>query len=221
MTSDASSLFARATQEEASGHTLTDDQIPAILEVMDASLVVPKEKAQPQRLLCPVGLVGAGKTTVVEPLSLKLGFIRISTDEIRKYLKSQGYNYLRTKEIAAALIKKYIQLGHSVAIDADCAGSTKEIIEYLTKQTGITPIWIHIHPPEAFILNKLRTYNHTWLFKDADQAIENYERRKPLHEHLDQPFVYTFDPSRPDLDRQIDEAIQRIRSLEREGIKLA
>ena len=79
---------------------------------------------------------------------------------------------------------------------------------------------MHVNPSEEFILNKLRTYNHTWLFKDADEAIANYYWRKLLHEHLSMPFVYTFDTSRDDLPHQIEEAIEKIeRALARGDTK--
>ena len=69
-----------------------------------------------------------------------------------------------------------------------------------------------INPPEEFILNKLRNHKPTWLFKNADEAIKNYEARKPLHQNLDFDFAYTFDTSKPDLDEQIEEATKIINS---------
>lgn len=49
----------------------------------EESLVIPTTKSCPQWMLMPVGLVGAGKTTVVKPLARRLGLIRMSTDEVR------------------------------------------------------------------------------------------------------------------------------------------
>lgn len=199
-----------ASLESKGGRDLADADLQSILQEVDATLAIPQNKPAPQLLLCPVGLVGAGKSTVVKPLSDRLDLVRISTDEIRKRLKERGYNYLRTKEIAKILIEKYLDLRYSVAIDADCAGSTKEVISQLTENSSVKAIWIHINPPESFILHKLRTYKHTWLFKNADEAIDNYFRRKPLHEQLNLPFLYTFDPSKANLHRQVDEAIHLI-----------
>ena len=68
--------------------------------------------------------------------------------------------------------------------------------------------WIHINPPEEFIINKLKNYKHTWLFKNAEQAIENHKTSKDKHHKIiNFPFIYTFDASRDDLDEQIEEAI--------------
>jgi predicted kinase len=200
-------------QESAHGNELGDDALEDVVQEMEESIIVPNETRKRQILLCPVGLVGAGKTTVVKPLSSRLGLVRVSTDEIRKRLKEKGDNYLRTSEIAKRLIENYLRAGHSVTIDADCVGSTRKAITELTSRSAITPVWIHINPPESFILNKLRTCKHTWLFKDAEEAVANYQRRKPLHETLDMPFLYTFDPSKEDLPKQIEEAARRIEGM--------
>jgi hypothetical protein len=71
-------------------------------------------------------------------------------------------------------------------------------------------VWIHINPPENFILNKLNNYNHTWLFKDADEAVATYYRRKPLHQDLKLEFAYVFDTSKPDIQSQINTAVPLI-----------
>lgn len=199
-------------QESTEGRNLTDTELETILSETEDSLVIPDSKPKHQILLCPVGLVGAGKTTVVEPLSQRLNLVRISTDEVRKRLKEKGYNLVRTIEIGKKLIERYLQKGYNVAIDADCSGQY-ELVSALTTNTPITPVWIHINPPESFILNKLKTFKHSWLFKDAGEAIANYHRRKPLHENLDMPFVYTFDTSREDLSQQIEEAVEQIRQI--------
>lgn len=184
-----------------------------ISQLYEKQLELPSGKPMHQILLCPVGLVGSGKTTVVKPLSKALSLLRISSDEIRKILKENGFNYVRTREIAKNLIGKYLKQGFSVAIDADCAGSSYELINEISRNPQIKVIWIHINPPESFILNKLRNYKHTWLFENADDAIHCYQERKPLHEHLDMPFLYTFDTSRDNLDEQVKEAIELIQAI--------
>ncbi|MDB5265217.1 MAG: hypothetical protein JWN64_788 [Parcubacteria group bacterium] len=172
-------------------------------------LVLPQQPRRKQFILCPVGLIGAGKTTVTKPLAEKLMLVRISGDEIRKKLKEHGLSYDGLVRIAAELSKKYLAEGYSIALDSDAMSPrSKVVIENAEQEFGAMPVWIHINPPEEFILNKLRTFKHTWLFKDADEAIANYMRRKNLHENLKGiPFVYTFDTSRDDLEHQINEAI--------------
>lgn len=178
-----------------------------ISTLYESTLVLPREKPALQFMLCPVGLVGAGKTTVLKPLSEKLSLLRLSTDEVRKLLKEHGQGYDAVVDIITSLANKYLDAGYSIAFDNDCASPiTRERIAQREKEHGAIPIWIHINPPEEFIFNKLRTYKHTWLFKDGEAAIENYLAKKPSHQNLDMPFVYVFDPSRVDLAYQIDEA---------------
>lgn len=185
------------------------------MEEYDRSLLTPSQPQRKQFVLCPVGIVGSGKTTVLKPLSEKLSLVRISGDEIRKSLKEHGLGYDAVVSIGAALSKKYLAQGYSLALDSDAASSrSKAVIKNAEQEFGAMPIWIHIHPPEEFILNKLRMYKHTWLFKDADQAIQNYMDRKSLHENLEEyPFVYTFDTSKTDLDKQVMEAVSIIEKI--------
>ncbi len=179
-----------------------------------ATLAIPSVKRRPQIFLCPVGLIGAGKTTVMKPLSECLGAVRISTDEIRKRLKERGFNYVATRDIAVAAVMKYLEAGYSVTFDADCAGEAAgRTVKEAEKRFGVKTVWLHINPPEKFILNKLMSFKHTWLFRDGAHAVENYMQRKPLHEKLNMPFFYTFDTSKENLPQQIDEAIERIEKL--------
>ncbi len=189
-------------------------KIAAVFTTYDASLAILTAKPEKPFLLCPIGLIGAGKTTVVKSLAERLELVRISGDEIRKLLKERGLEYEAVYGMVKELVRKYLALGYSVAVDSDCIrlyqdGSAAE----LEKEFDIQVIWIHVNPPEEFILEKLRTYPHTWLFKDADQAIENYYRKKPAHEKLNMPFTYVFDTSRDDLEKQISEATLKIASM--------
>lgn len=178
----------------------------------EQTIAIPEQKGK-QFFLCPVGLVGAGKTTVLKPLAEKFGLVRISTDEIRKMLKERGYGYKAAESIALAVGEKYARQGYGIAIDADCARPDKKLeIEEVAKKLNVPLIWIHINPPEEFIINKLKNYPHTWLFKDAEHALQNYYARKPLHEKLDFDFTYTFDTSRSDIGKQIDEAAEKIKT---------
>lgn len=198
--------------ESDEGKNLSDKEMRKISLLYKKSLSIPSKKLDKQILLCPVGLVGSGKTTVLKPLSKKLSLLRISTDEIRGLLKKMGYNYIRAREIAFNLIEKYAQRGYGVAIDADCVSPTKrKKVEKLAKEIGAKIIWIHINPPEEFILNKLRKFKHTWLFKNANDAIQNYFARKQLHKKLNFSFLYTFDTSRKDLKTQITSAVVLIK----------
>ncbi|HEY4501428.1 MAG TPA: hypothetical protein VJI70_04195 [Candidatus Paceibacterota bacterium] len=73
-------------------------------------------------------------------------------------------------------------------------------------------IWVHINTPEEFILKKLYKTNYTWgLFDNAEEAIQNYYDRKPLHRNINFPFSYTFDLSRSDFPAQIEESAEKIK----------
>lgn len=189
---------------------ISEQQFQTFVEEYRRTIVIPHPKGK-QFLLCPVGLVGSGKTTVIKPLSEKLGLVRVSTDEIRKALKENGFNYKKTEDIAFAAADFFIDKGYGVVVDADCVRLEKrEQIEERAASLQIPIIWIRINPPEEFILNKLRNYKHTWLFKDAEDAIRNYKARKPLHKKLQFDFTYTFDTARPDPGNQIEEAVKII-----------
>lgn len=174
-------------------------------------LSIPSSKRTPQIILCPVGLIGAGKTTVTKILSEKLSLLRIRRDDIRELLKEHGYTYGEVDALTKQLVIKYIHEGYSIALDGDCAGPQ---LKAFTKEVkGIKLIWIHINPPEEFILKHIDKIEPSLLFKDSTMKRAAYFERKPLHEHLDMPFVYTFDTSKPNMDEQIEEAVQIISKI--------
>ena len=200
--------------ERTDGLELDDTMLQEIVTFYCSQIVIPDKKSVRVFLLCPIGKVGAGKTTVLKPLANKLGLVRVSSDEIRMLLLKRGYNFVRTREIAFQLICEFLQKGYGVAVDADCAGEPSGSVLKKTAERYQAPlVWIHINPPEEFIVNKLKNIDYTWgFFKDANDALASYERRKPLHKELDYPFVYVFDTSRNDLEKQIEEAVIRITS---------
>lgn len=171
-------------------------------------LALPSVNKVPEKqfFLCPVGLVGAGKSTVMNPLSEMLSLVRISSDDIREIMKERNMGYEQLMEIVQPLAEELAMQGFSIAFDADCGNpKTKEMILKLAEKVKAKVFWIHINPPEDFILNKLRTYNHTWLFKNGDEAVENYYRQKQkrLEENTHFDFLVSIDTSRSDLADQI------------------
>lgn len=181
----------------------------------EESLAIPAIKNNPQWMLMPVGLIGAGKTTVVKPLAERLGLIRMSTDEVRQKLKERGYSYEGCRDITHELSKKYLNLGYSLAIDANTG--SKAGMEYNEKSAEAFPnvrqIFIHVNPPEEFIINKLKNYKHTWLFNNDEHAIRLFHENKRNFSRPDLPFVYEFDTSRDNLTTQIDEAVTAIQKV--------
>lgn len=191
---------------------LPDEKVPEILKIFTENFILP-EKKKPQCIVCPIGLVGAGKTTVMRPLSERLSLLRISTDELREILQERGFDYDRVWELAMSVGRAYAREGYRIGVDADCADhETQEALDAVSTELHIPILYIHINPPEDFIIHKLRTFKHTWLFSDADHAVKNYFARKPVHAHLGMPFVYSFDTSKDNIASQVEEAADIITS---------
>jgi len=195
------------------GKNPTYEDIASIREQFLRTVEVPAEKRRPQILLCPVGIVGSGKTTVMKPLCTRLGLIRISLNKIRMLLKANGFNYTQTLAIAHGVVGQFLQDGYSVGLDVDCVGSMKPFIEEQEKTFHVKVVWIHINPPEAYILKKFKRLGYGMLFNNAKEATANYERRKPLHANLDMPFAYVLDPSQGDLEQQIEYAAETVEQM--------
>lgn len=183
-----------------------------------AEVEMPARKPSNQYILCPIGLVGAGKTTVMKPLAKRLNLVRLSGDEIRKHFKERGYGYDRFKELTYDITAEFLARGHSIGIDSDCIGEdTKQKLAEAQAKFDLKLVWIHINPPEEFIINKLSQLTPNWL-GTAEQMVANYHLRKPLHEKLDFDFTFTFDTSRPDLPQQLvagERAIREAVGLEK------
>lgn len=193
---------------------MDQQSIQEIVSLYEQQLVIPPTIPLQPFLLCPVGIVGAGKTTVLKPLAAAFSLLRISTDELRELFIEKQITNTQEDIVHAigSLIQKYLTKGYGIAIDANCS-TNQESLENLGKKLNVPLVWIHITASEVFILNKLRNYNHGKLFKDADEAIASYHDNKKNHQHLTMPFVYTFDTSRENLNNQIHEAIVIIRNL--------
>lgn len=189
---------------------LTDDDFNKIKERYISQVLVPSSKPTKQCILCPVGLVGAGKSTVVIPLSKKLNLVRISHDEIRKILIDGHFNYDRSREVAIEASRFFIEKGYSVCIDANCGSKESfDLIKKVEAKYSLISIWIHINPPEAFIIHKLMNFRHTWLFNDGNEAVKNYREYKEKYgdgTNLGIHFDYVFDTSKPNLQQQIEQA---------------
>ena len=171
-------------------------------------VVTPETKHSIQYLLCPIGLVGAGKTTVVKPLAEKLSLVRISGDEIRKLFTENGFGYEKVYDLAFELINEFMSRGYSICIDSDCAGKIEQI-QKAASRNNMQIVWIHINPPEEFIINKLSNLTPNWL-GTAEEMIENYYERKPLHKDIDLDFTVVFDTSQPDIQNQIENSVSVI-----------
>lgn len=210
---DKKEIEARAESDE--GKDLPDEEIGALISAYEQKNPPPNVIPKKQWILCAVGLVGAGKTTVIKPISNALHLARVSNDDIRILLRRGGYNFLRTVDVARKLVEKYFAEHRSIALDADSIiPENREEIIRVAYAHEVPVIFIHIRPPEEFILHKLKHlhYESSGLLKDANDAITNYYRRKPLHEKHLSGIVFngTFDTSRPDLLEQVDKFIKHL-----------
>lgn len=188
--------------------SITDD----IVNDYKKNIVIPQKKPSKQFVLCTIGLVGAGKTTVLKPLAQKLNLVRISTDEIRKMLLDKGHKMNRSTEIIIKVVDYFVSLGYSVAIDTDCAPKlAQKNARDLAIRYKIDILWIHIDPPEDFIIQKLKNFKHTWLFKNSDDALAEYYKRKSMyHTKIIFPFICTFDTSKENLQAQTEQCAKKI-----------
>ena len=189
-----------------------DNVAEEIYQEYKNSILLPSKKPTRQFMLCPVGLVGSGKSTVVKAFAQKLFLVTISSDEFRHRLKSRGFNYDRAKELTMSIGREFIENGYSVAFDMNCgsAGSKKGITQ-IESQYGIPTIWIFVNPPEDFILNKLKNYPHTWLFSSGEEAVNGYFKYKEAYGDFGAiDFACEIDPSRDDLSEQIENAAKVI-----------
>lgn len=192
---------------------ISTEDIRALQSSYKEKIVAGIVQRSPQIFIGSVGLVGAGKTTVMKPLAERLQCVRISSDEIRETLKEKGYGYDMLMEIIKPIAVELAQSGYSIVFDMDCGNPrTKTLIEDLATEISVKIFWIHINPPEEFILNKLRTYNHTWLFKDGEEAVANYfaqkEKRRQENTHFD--FFAEIDTSTEHRDKDIEHLVSKI-----------
>ncbi len=162
------------------------------------SLIYPKEKPSKQIFFCPVGLVGAGKTTFTKPISEKLNLVRVSSDEMRKILKESGFGYSNLKEIILPIATDLINSGWSIAFDMDCGNiETKAFIDKISLEKNIRVIWVHVKSPEEYIFDKFKKHPPTWLSDNPQKMIDNYfaQKEKREKEGTKFNFDFTFDAS--------------------------
>lgn len=184
-----------------------------LLKIYEAQLNIPARKDGPQFFICPVGQVGSGKTTVINKLAEQFPFVRLSNDELRKLKKEHGFTTADYRLVRNRLAEKYAREGYSIAFDSNSSSpATKGFVEELSSALHVPLIWIHVNPPEKYILDKLRNYKHTWLFRDADEAFQNYFQQKETRQRDDHDiaYLYEIDTSQADLSPQIQELARLI-----------
>jgi len=190
------------------------EELRDVMREYEETLIIPERTLNPQWMLMPVGLIGSGKTPIVKSLAEYFGLVRISTDEIRQIMKKRGHTYDGVRDIVQEIIQKYLGLGYSLACDANTGSRFGLKYNKKTKRTfpDVPHIFIHINPPDEYIINKLKNYTHTWLFKDVTHAINSFYKNKKEFIVPDIPFAFTFDPSRSDFRKHLKEGIKALES---------
>lgn len=204
--------ITHASRESSEGKQLTSFQQDQIVSHF-AEIMLSQDTTSKKVLFCLVGLVGAGKSTFVDALLTTIPMYRISTDAIREYLQANGYNLEKTTEIAFSVLDIARKKESVIVLDADCIRFYHELNSFADSY-GYTIVWIHINPPQAYILNKLNHLDthktdHPKVFSSPIEAVENYTRRVPLHTQLlsDIECSYSVDTSSQD---DVDTVVKQI-----------
>jgi predicted kinase len=210
-------IHANMTDDPAYSKVVT----PTVQKFGDKYIELVNKRSHPDSLrpdqnkffICPVGVVGSGKTTVLRMLEQELRFVRVSGDEIRELLHSNNADPGVAWQIGAYTVDYYVQKGLNIAHDTDCATeATRDNISSLAESEGYQLFWVRIVAPESFILSKLRNHEPSYLFRNSDEAIARYYERMKLHRDLpDMDYLATVDTSRADLDDQVHRATHLIR----------
>ncbi|OIO18783.1 MAG: hypothetical protein AUJ37_04750 [Candidatus Magasanikbacteria bacterium CG1_02_41_34] len=183
-----------AQRQSSTGNNLSEQDFLNIVKEYTASLSLKGQHDSLQFLICPVGMIGSGKTTTLKKINETIPFVCIRTDDMRALLKKHGYNFLKTKELALEVAIQILEKGYSIALDSDCAGDkVREKIDSIAKTfPKLEIIWIHIIASDNVIKKRLSPDNEKRVYK-GPEAIERYEIRKVLHENLPMQFDATID----------------------------
>jgi shikimate kinase len=191
---------------------MTPKDIEIIKDKYLKNIVFPKNKPKKQLFFCPVGLIGAGKTSITRPISEKLSLVILSSDGLRKILKKDGYDFSLLKKIGFEIATTLASKGFSVSFDMDCGNpEVKKFVEELSEKLNARIIWVNINTPEEYILKgfvKDADYR-SWLTDNPQGMIENYfaQKEKRFKENTKFIFDYVFDASK-DIKKQIEDFLR-------------
>jgi predicted kinase len=118
-------------------------------------LVFPERnvRAEPSTVVCMIGLVGSGKSTVARMIAKRLNAVLINGDAIRVVLRHQEMDYSLARLIAEDLVCEIVGLGYNVVLDSDFIDSRKRAsMRALVSTIGadICFVRVHVDPNKAY-----------------------------------------------------------------------
>jgi predicted kinase len=143
-----------------------------------------------------VGLPGTGKSSVVNSLKACLTFVVVSTDDVRKKMRSQpSYTtaeMMLVYDISYAIIRRRLAKGQRVVFDAsNYLEARREYVTRLAKECGAPVATCYIQADQETISRRLRQRNSDRRkpgdLSDADWAVYKWmvETQEPIiGEHL-------------------------------------
>lgn len=183
----------------------TLQEIAKLKELYEKTLEIKKSKLKKQIILCPVGHIASGKTTVVKPVASELGLIRLSTDELRVLARDNNLGE-HTHVVVGELFREYLKKGFSIACDFDCSSlGRRDLIEAEAVLYNAPIIFIKINPPHSWIIHKIKSmkYFKSGLFKNVTVGLSEIKRSFKERKLPNLKYAWVFDTSSPKLDKEI------------------
>lgn len=198
------------------------EDIDSVTQEYLSTLDIPEDKYSPQFILCVVGDMGSGKTTVLKMIGNSIPFVRIANDDIRKLLFDKGFFPTFANEVSWKLVELLANQGYSLASDWNClsfaVGERKTLFENFVTQNKIRAVWLYVNPPSEYIINKLTALDKKlgsapWLFRNGAPSVERYLAKKMNPSLIkDVPFIYSIDTSKEKLAEEIETVSTLIKS---------
>mgnify|MGYP001576031181 CR=1 FL=1 len=96
-------------------------------------------------VVCCVGLVGSGKSTVAREFSKLLDAVFISGDDIRVELRKKGESFATVREIALTAALEAVKAGKNAVLDSDFSDFKKrEEFTRKFEEVGVRVLFVHV-----------------------------------------------------------------------------
>lgn len=182
---------------------LPNSRVEEFINEYFSRIHIPINKDCKPFIICPVGRIKAGKTTLTTGLEDQLDISRISPDDVRILLRIENsFKSSEYRKIICPIMERIAGTGMPFIMDSNCASLwTRELLEKISEQYNIPLVWVHINPADEWIIEKLKHFNYEkgQLFTGPEDGIRRFK------EHLlnfpdisDISFDYTVDSSKSD-----------------------